>query len=660
MSTSKDPARKPRVASKSPEQGTERQITVRSPTPSIPAKSPQIIQYWGLPIFLTTDPGPTVQTIKVDEEMYQIFPGESHLFMTSKKSNFFAMGNNDFGQLGLNHTDPVQSPIFFELKTKQQIKEISTGSDFVFAITVKQEVFGWGGNLKGQLGLGHMDNVLSPTRIRSLTPTVVGTSIGAGDVVTQSLLGSNEFLNKIVCGALHTLALTNNGRVFACGFGETYALGNNSPKTTPNFEEVAFFKDQSLRPVRIAAGTSHSGCLVGNQVYLWGTWGSSRAMQYKKPTLVEVETDALNICLGDMLTVILTSKGDVFTLGDNIDGQLGSSAANHPTPKKVTLPYKTEYIDCGLNHVIALSKYKIFAWGCNKRGQIHPKNLLPYFNTPMELEWITNSLPLAIHCGPQQTYLISKEPVLLPERPVTEVDNSVLFRKEIETYKSKMLILKKENEKLKDEIKNILNNLNSMDKEGAEAPTRKSTDPNEDIMNKFKSELKLSRTLRPVFEIDLKEIKIMTKISEGAFGIIYKAKWREITVAIKTLKQEYMKDDTIKDFLSELTRRVLHHGVPATPQHSDVPRRLHQVAGQPGDRAGVLQEQLPLGPPPEPQHPTSVGEAGLDRDRHSQGHAVPARVQHPRAPPGLEESQHPVGRQPDPQNSRFRVDPDSG
>jgi hypothetical protein len=73
-------------------------------------------------------------------------------------------------------------------------------------------------------------------------------------------------------------------------------------------------------------------------------------------------------------------------------------------------------------------------------------------------------------------------------------------------------------------------------------------------MRKFKSELKKNRTLRPFFEIDFKELKINVKISEGAFGIIYKGRWRETTVAVKTLKQEYLKEETIKDFLSTIIR----------------------------------------------------------------------------------------------------------
>lgn len=615
MSIVKDTSKRPRVASKSPDLQAEKSAVQRSPTPAIPANNNQIIQYWGLPIFLSNDPLPAVQTIKAEEEIYQIFPGESHVFMTSKKSNFFVFGNNEFGQLGLNSDEPVAAPMLFELKTKHQVKEISTGSDFVFAISVKGEVYSWGSNLKGQLGQGHFDAVLAPTKVRTLTSIVTA---GSGPVtdVNQSQLAGYELVIKVACGALHTLALTNNGRVLACGFGESYALGNGVSKTSPNFEEVSFFKGQSLRPERIAAGTSHSGCLVGKQVFLWGTWGSSRAMQYKKPTAIEIDAEISNFALGDMLTVLLTYKNDVFTMGDNIDGQLGTSAASHATPKRVNLPYKAEYIDCGLNHVIALSKVKIFAWGCNKRGQIHPKSLITYFDSPIELEWITNALPFAIHCGPQQTYLISKLAIVLPEKPVVEVDNTAILRKEIDAYKNKMLILKRENEKLREEVKNIYNNINSLDKEGADSLAKKGADSNEDIMNKFKSELKLTRTLRPVFEIDLKEIKIKSKLSEGAFGIIYKAKWREITVAVKTLKQEYMKDDTIKDFLSRLIRRVLHDGVPAPPEHRHVFGGMYQVAGQPGDRVGVLQKQLPVGPPPEPRHPTALGEADLVCDRH--------------------------------------------
>ena len=41
------------------------------------------------------------------------------------------------------------------------------------------------------------------------------------------------------------------------------------------------------------------------------------------------------------------------------------------------------------------------------------------------------------------------------------------------------------------------------------------------------------------------------QISEGGYGIIYKAKWRESIVALKMFKIEGMNENHIRDFLSE-------------------------------------------------------------------------------------------------------------
>jgi alpha-tubulin suppressor-like RCC1 family protein len=43
------------------------------------------------------------------------------------------------------------------------IEKVSVGSDFNFALSNKGEVFCWGFNMRGQLGVGHYDNVKTPT-----------------------------------------------------------------------------------------------------------------------------------------------------------------------------------------------------------------------------------------------------------------------------------------------------------------------------------------------------------------------------------------------------------------------------------------------------------------------------------------------------------------
>ena len=67
----------------------------------------------------------------------------------------------------------------------------------------------------------------------------------------------------------------------------------------------------------------------------------------------------------------------------------------------------------------------------------------------------------------------------------------------------------------------------------------------------MKKSLKRTRTLRPCFEINYEELKFEKEIAQGAFGQIFRGKWRETTVAIKLLKKNLMKEETIKDFLNE-------------------------------------------------------------------------------------------------------------
>lgn len=74
------------------------------------------------------------------------------------------------------------------------------------------------------------------------------------------------------------------------------------------------------------------------------------------------------------------------------------------------------------------------------------------------------------------------------------------------------------------------------------------------MISQFKRQLKKEKTLKPYFEIDFKEIEIIKHIAEGGFGVIYKAKWRETYVAVKILKPELMKEETIKDFLCLIKR----------------------------------------------------------------------------------------------------------
>lgn len=52
--------------------------------------------------------------------------------------------------------------------------------------------------------------------------------------------------------------------------------------------------------------------------------------------------------------------------------------------------------------------------------------------------------------------------------------------------------------------------------------------------------------------IDFAEIKIESKIAEGGYGIVYKARWRESQVAVKQIKKHSVNSKQVLEFVKEL------------------------------------------------------------------------------------------------------------
>jgi len=58
------------------------------------------------------------------------------------------------------------------------------------------------------------------------------------------------------------------------------------------------------------------------------------------------------------------------------------------------------------------------------------------------------------------------------------------------------------------------------------------------------------RVFNSSLDINFNEIILEAKISEGGYGIIHRAKWRETIVAVKKFKM-VNDENTVRDFLSE-------------------------------------------------------------------------------------------------------------
>jgi alpha-tubulin suppressor-like RCC1 family protein len=98
--------------------------------------------------------------------------------------------------LGLNHFDNIYSPTQI---LNFKIKEVSTGETHSIILTNNNQLFSFGSNSFGELGLGYSSNknISIPTEIN------------------HNFTKFN--IKKISCGYYHTLILDENGEVYSFG-----------------------------------------------------------------------------------------------------------------------------------------------------------------------------------------------------------------------------------------------------------------------------------------------------------------------------------------------------------------------------------------------------------------------------------------------------------
>ena len=114
---------------------------------------------------------------------------------------------------------------------------------------------------------------------------------------------------------------------------------------------------------------------VGDNVYgqLANPFVSSASVF--SPTLGEINS-SIDISCGNYHTCFITNNGYVYSVGRNAQGQLGRTTANvnDPLINRVVLPessYPFKQISCGASHTFALnSKGELYSWGNNTNGQL--------------------------------------------------------------------------------------------------------------------------------------------------------------------------------------------------------------------------------------------------------------------------------------------------
>jgi alpha-tubulin suppressor-like RCC1 family protein len=367
-----------------------------------------LLQLWGQGLLSQRQTEP-ISVIDIEgERIGEVCNGETHLFICTRSKNYYGLGDNRFKQIDPNGPRECNATIPSEISQRILVQKIFCGCDYTYLIGAKTKLFSWGSNLKGQLGLGHTENVSEPTPVRNFLQNRADFNSGE--------LPEGESPLDVACGSLHVIVRTNKDRLFSVGFGDTFALGHGTGQSFSTLKEISYFTDlivdKKMELVKVDVGVTHSAALVGKKLVVWGMYGSDKSQTARKPQVMNIAGEVAEFALGDMLTIARTSSGDVYAFGDNTDDQLTTDSIGIV---RVPMPVKIEYIAGGLNHAFGVnfSKGKVFAWGSNRFGQIAPSNSQTSFKIPIELPWLYNCGSFALTCKGNSTFFISRSRIKL-------------------------------------------------------------------------------------------------------------------------------------------------------------------------------------------------------------------------------------------------------
>ncbi|XP_006835885.1 PREDICTED: probable E3 ubiquitin-protein ligase HERC4 isoform X3 [Chrysochloris asiatica] len=191
-----------------------------------------------------------------DIQIVQVACGYYHSLALSKASEVFCWGQNKYGQLGLGLDCKKQaSPQLIKSLHGIPFMQVAAGGAHSFVLTLSGAIFGWGRNKFGQLGLNDENDRYVPNLLKSLR---------------------SQKIVYICCGEDHTAALTKEGGVFTFGAGGYGQLGHNSTSHEINPRKV--FELMGSIVTQIACGRQHTSAFVpsSGRIYSFGLGGNGQ------------------------------------------------------------------------------------------------------------------------------------------------------------------------------------------------------------------------------------------------------------------------------------------------------------------------------------------------------------------------------------------------
>ena len=259
-------------------------------------------------------------------------------------------GYNNDGELGYNERLPLPAAAQFGPVS------FATGG-YAHSAVLKPDgsLWAWGYNVNGQLGLGSSDNGphQSPAQV---APGTQWTSVAAG--------------------AYHTVALKNDGSLWAWGYNFYGQVGDGTTA-------------QRNSPVQIGSATNWRAVAAGyyltialkadGTLWAWGYngsgalgQGSSDLLAHPLPVQVGASTNWVSVNTMGYHVMAIRSDGTLWGWGNNNDGQVGNGTTTTVTaPVQIGTATNWRTVSTGWYHTLATqTDGTLWGWGYDADGEL--------------------------------------------------------------------------------------------------------------------------------------------------------------------------------------------------------------------------------------------------------------------------------------------------
>jgi len=308
----------------------------------------------------TTDT-PTKITLPAGAVAAELAVGGHHALVRLSNGDVYAWGRNTNGQLGLGDTAARATPT--KVTLPRPAIAIAAGRDHSLAVLDDGSVCAWGLDDGGQLGIANRGQSLSPANVASINGVA-----------------------RVAAGNAHSLALRADGSVWAWGTNTAGQVGDG----TVVVRRVPV--DTGLRGVAaIAAGADVSFALTARRmVYAWGE-NSAGQLGRGTATTADISTpaglmlDVVGASASDVHSLLAMADGTVQGTGANASGEVGDGTTTARTVYTVaTVASTVTAVGAGGNaHSVALrADGQLYSWGNNAAKQLGNASISASTPTP--------------------------------------------------------------------------------------------------------------------------------------------------------------------------------------------------------------------------------------------------------------------------------------